>query len=355
MSDHSEATCPAWRAAFQAVLSGESLTVDASEAAMREIMTGSVPEGGIAGYLVALRLKGETPEEVVGAARAMREASTRIQPNRTPLVDTCGTGGDEAGTLNLSTAAALVAAAAGIAVAKHGNRSVSSKCGSADVLEAWGIASNLEPDAAVASINAEGFAFLFSPRFHPAMRHAMGARRALATRTIFNLLGPLTNPAGAKRQVIGVYSSRPLELVARALHQLGTDHAYVLHSHDGLDEFSLSAPTDLMEVRPQGIVPQTLTPEDLGLRRAPREAIAGQDATYNAARLGEVFAGAKGPIRDAVVANAALAFVVAGRVASPEEGAREAERVLDSGSVAQLVVRLQTRAEHPDSAKGPSA
>ncbi len=336
-----EGSAARWKSAFASVLEGRSLGADEAEAAMREIMAGRVAEGAIAGYLVALRVKGETPEEVVGSARAMREASTRIRPRRGPIVDTCGTGGDESGTLNLSTAAAILVSAAGAAVAKHGNRSVSSSCGSADVLEALGVPVDAEPDRVEASVERHGFGFLFSPRFHPAMRPAMGARRALATRTVFNLLGPLTNPAGAARQVVGVYSARVLDLAAEALRLLGTERAFVLHSDDGLDEVSLAAPTRVLEVTPAGIRAFTITAEALGLAPAPREAIRGGDAAFNAAALEAVFRGAPGAPRDAIVANAALAFVVAGLADAPEEGARAAERTIDSGEAAAQVARLR--------------
>jgi anthranilate phosphoribosyltransferase len=337
-------TADGFRESFRRVLAGEPLDAAAAEAAMTDIMAGRVPEGAIAGYVVALRIKGETPEEVVGAARAMRAASSRIRPKRTPLLDTCGTGGDESHTLNISTGAALVAAAGGAAVAKHGNRSVSSKCGSADVLEHLGVPVDAEPELVERLVENVGFGFLFSPRFHPAMRHAMGARRALATRTIFNLLGPMTNPAGAQRQVMGVYGLGVLELAAEALRLLGTEHAFVVHSADGTDEISLTAPTHVIEVTPGGTRRFTVTPEELGVSAAPREALRGQDAAHNAARLVAVLGGEKGPARDAIVANAAFAFVAAGLAGDPREGARSAENVLDRGAAAALLERLRQEA-----------
>lgn len=332
---------PGFRAAFARALAGDSLSASDAEAAMTDIMEGRVSEGAIAGYLIALRVKGESPEEVVGSARAMRRASTRIAPRRAPLVDTCGTGGDESGTLNLSTGAALVVAAGGAAVAKHGNRSVSSKCGSADVLEALAVPMDAEPAAVESHVERHGFGFLFSPRFHPAMKHAMGARRALATRTVFNLLGPMTNPAGATRQVIGVYSDRVLELAAEAMSLLGTERAFVLHSADGTDEVSLCAPTHVIEVTAAGRRRFTIEPETLGLSRAPREALRGGDAAANAAALLDVFRGKRGAARDAIVANAALAFLAANLAEDPKEGARVAERAIDSGAAVALVERLQ--------------
>jgi anthranilate phosphoribosyltransferase len=331
----------AFRDAFLRVLAGEGLSAGAAQAAMTDIMEGRVPEGAIAGYVVALRMKRETPEEVIGSARAMRAASARIRPRRTPLVDTCGTGGDESGTLNLSTGAALVVAAGGAAVAKHGNRSVSSKCGSADVLEALGVPVEAEPERVERLVNDLGFGFLFSPRFHPAMRHAMGARRALATRTVFNLLGPMTNPAGATRQVMGVYAERVLELAAEALRGLGAEHAFVLHSADGTDEFSLAAATHVIEVTPGRTKRSTITPEDIGVRAAPMSALRGGDAAHNAAALEAALRGEAGAPREAILANAAFAFVVAGLAQDPREGVERARAAIDRGDAFALVERLR--------------
>jgi anthranilate phosphoribosyltransferase len=332
---------PLLREALHRVLAGESLDAPAAEAAMGEIMSGRATEGRIAGYLVALRMKGETAEEIVGSARAMRAAATRISPRRAPLIDTCGTGGDGSGSFNISTASALVVAASGVAVAKHGNRSVSSSCGSADVLREMGLPVDAEPERVREMIEKHGFGFLMAPRFHGAIRHAMPARIALATRTVFNLLGPLANPAGATRQVVGVFSESVLELAAESLRLLGTEKAFVVHSEDGLDELSISAPTRVVEVDPGGVRRATLAPEDFGLALAPREAVAGGDARENARILGRVFAGEKGPARDVVVMNAALALVAAGAAGGPREGARRAEETLDAGRVRALVETLR--------------
>ncbi|HET9886965.1 MAG TPA: anthranilate phosphoribosyltransferase [bacterium] len=331
----------AWKAAFARVLKGEALDAADAEAAMTDIMEGRVPQAAIAGYLVALRMKGETPEEVVGSARAMRRASTRIQPKRSPLLDTCGTGGDESGTLNFSTAAAIVAAAAGAAVAKHGNRSVSSRCGSADVLQELGVAVDAEPEHVERSVERHGFGFLFSPRFHPAMRHAMGARRALATRTIFNLLGPMTNPAGAHRQVMGVYSLSVLELAAEALRLLGTERAFVLHSADGMDEVSLAAPTHVIEVTKEATRRFQIDADAIGVAAAPMEAIRGGDAPGNAETLLRVFRGEKGAVREGVVANAALALVAADLAEDFREGAEKARAAIDRGAALALLESLR--------------
>jgi anthranilate phosphoribosyltransferase len=331
----------AWKAAFARLLRREPLDAAQAESAMTDIMEGRVPEGAIAGYLVALRMKGETAEEVVGSARAMRRASTRIRPRRSPLLDTCGTGGDESGTLNFSTAAAIVAAAAGAAVAKHGNRSVSSRCGSADVLQELGVAVEAEPEHVERSVERHGFGFLFSPRFHPAMRHAMGARRALATRTIFNLLGPMTNPAGADRQVMGVYSLGVLELAAEALRLLGTAHAFVLHSADGMDEVSLGAPTHVIEVTPERTRRFEIDVRALGVAPASKDAIRGGDAPANAQSLLRVFRGEKGAAREGVIANAALAIVAADLAEDFREGAEAARAAIDRGAAIALIESLR--------------
>ena len=330
-----------WKALFARVLRGESLDAAQAESVMTEIMEGRVSEAAIAGYLVALRMKGETADEVVGSARAMRSASTRIRPRRSPLLDTCGTGGDESGTLNFSTAAAIVAAACGAAVAKHGNRSVSSRCGSADVLQELGVAVDAEPEQVERSVERHGFGFLFSPRFHPAMRHAMGARKALATRTIFNLLGPMTNPAGADRQVMGVYSLGVLELAAEALRLLGTARAFVLHSADGMDEVSLAAPTHVIEVTPERTRRFEIDVDAIGVAAASAEAIRGGDAAANAKALLRVFRGEKSAAREGVVANAALAIVAADLAEDFREGAQASRAAIDQGAALELLESLR--------------
>jgi anthranilate phosphoribosyltransferase len=339
-----EDAAPRLLEALHRALAGEDLDAGQAEAAMAEIMEGRAPEGRIAGFLVALRMKGETAEEVLGAARALRAAGTRIAPKRRPLVDTCGTGGDGAQTFNISTGAAIVAAAAGVAVAKHGNRSVSSRCGSADVLEALGVPAQQEPESVRDSVERHGFGFLFAPRFHPAVRHAMPARTALATRTLFNLLGPLANPAGAGRQVLGVFCASVLGVVAGALRGLGTERAFVVHSDDGLDEVSLSAPTRVVEVTASTVREFRVTPDDFGLPRSPREAIAGGDARRNALILERVLTGERGPQRDVVLANAAMALVAGGAAEDFASGARRAGEAVDGGAAAALLERLRGRA-----------
>jgi anthranilate phosphoribosyltransferase len=314
---------------------GTHLSRQEAEAAMEEILSGRVAEDAIVALLSALRTKGETVEELVGFARAMRRHATPIFSNASRpvelLVDTCGTGGDASGTFNISTTAAFVAAGAGARVAKHGNRSISSKCGSADVLEALGISLDVAPERVGAAINEIGIGFLFAPALHTAMRHAMPARRRLG-RTAFNLLGPLTNPAGARAQIAGVFSAEVVEKVASVLAELGVEHAFVVHGAGGLDEISLAGETKVGEVRGGTVRVYEITPEDFGLSRAPISAIFGGDAAYNAGILRAILAGEPGPRRDIVIANAAAALVAAGRASDFREGARLASESIDSSA-----------------------
>ncbi len=331
--------------ALHRVLAGHDLDEATAEAAMAEIMAGEAPDARIGGYLVALRMKGETAAEIAGSVRAMRSAATMIRIDRAPLVDTCGTGGDSSGTFNISTGAALVAAAAGVTIAKHGNRSVSSKCGSADVLAELGIPVDVESQRAKEIVERHGFVFLFAPRFHGAIRHAMGARTALATRTIFNALGPLANPAGATRQVMGVYSPALLELAAEALRLLGVERAFVVHASDGLDEITITGTTEVVEVHRGELTRSVLAPSDFGVERADANSLAGGDAVENAAILEGVFGGEKGPRRDIIVMNAGMALVAGDLAAGPREGAEMAAAAIDEGRVGALVEAL--RAETP--------
>ena len=304
-----------------------------ADAAMEEILSGRAGEESIIALLSVLREKGETVEELVGFARAMRRHATPIFPDGSRpdelLVDTCGTGGDASGTFNISTTAAFVVAGAGVRVAKHGNRSISSKCGSADVLEALGISLGLSPERAGAAVREIGIGFLFAPAMHTAMRHAMPARRILG-RTAFNLLGPLTNPAGARAQVVGVFSDNVVEKIALVLCELGVDHAFVVHGAGGLDEISLSGETKVGEVIGNSVRLYEITPEDFGLERAPLSAISGGDAADNAKILRAILCGEHGARRDIVVANAAAALVAAGRSADFLEGALLAAESIDS-------------------------
>jgi len=302
---------------------------------MEEILSGRAGEASIVALLSALRTKGETIEELVGFARAMRRHATPIfddsSRTETLLVDTCGTGGDASGTFNISTTAAFVAAGAGVRVAKHGNRSISSKCGSADVLEALGISLDVTPERVGAAINEIGIGFLFAPALHTAMRHAMSARRRLG-RTAFNLLGPLTNPAGARAQIAGVFSADVVEKVASVLAELGVERAFIVHGAGGLDEISLAGETKVGEVRGGTVRVYEITPEDFALGRAPISAISGGDAAHNAALIRAILRGEPGPRRDIVIANAAAALVAAGRAADFLEGARIAAESIDSGA-----------------------
>jgi len=322
--------------AIERAVRDEDLDRATSEAAMEEILSGQATDAQIAALLTALRIKGETLDEIVGFAAAMRRHATPIFPaGRSPketLVDTCGTGGDARGTFNVSTTAAFVVAGAGVRVAKHGNRSISSQCGSADVLEALGVNLALEPEAVGAAIEKVGIGFLFAPRLHAAMKYAMRARQDLRVRTIFNLLGPLTNPAGASAQVLGVYDASYAELMARALGELGTVRAFVVHGADGLDEISLSGETHVAELRDGVVRSYTVVPEDFGLRRAPLEAIAGGDAATNARIVRRVLKGELGPHREIVQANAAAALVAAGRASDWHEGVHLAAQSIDSGA-----------------------
>jgi len=326
---------------------GGDLSRQEAENVMEEILSGRAAEDSIVALLSALRNKGETVQELVGFARAMRRHATPIFPEgHLPeslhdelLVDTCGTGGDASGTFNISTAAAFVAAGAGVRIAKHGNRSISSKCGSADVLEALGISLEVTPDRIGAAIQEIGIGFLFAPAMHTAMRHAMPARRRLG-RTAFNLLGPLTNPAGARAQVVGVYSDKVVEKVSLALSELGAEHAFVVHGAGGLDEISLSGETAIGEIRSSTVRIYEATPEDFGLERAPLEVISGGDAVHNAGLIRAILSGEHGPRRDIVVANAAAAIVASGRSPDFLEGAMMAAQSIDSGEAARKLEAL---------------
>jgi anthranilate phosphoribosyltransferase len=324
--------------------SRDTLTHDEAAALMHAILAGDASDIELAGLLGALAGRGETAAELAGFAATMRSAATTLPltpAEQSTLVDTCGTGGDASGSFNISTAAALVAAAAGAKVAKHGNRAITSKCGSADVLDALGIPTNLSPEAAANAIRTHGFCFLLAPSHHPAMKAVMPVRRALGVRTILHVLGPLLNPAGARRQVMGVYQSRLVPLVAEAMTMLGTQHAMVVHGDGGLDEIALSGPSEVAEVR-NGVVTQYIvTPEDFGLTRAPISALAGGDALTNAAILSAIFAGEPGPHHDVVLLNAAAVLVTAGLAADIPTGFHLAAHAIDSGATARLVEQLR--------------
>ena len=314
------------------VTSGEDLDQAEAREAMLSLMRGEASDIQIAALLTALKMKGETPDELAGFAQGMREAATTIQPAVGPLVDTCGTGGDGLSTFNISTAAAFIAAGAGLYIAKHGNRGVSSPCGSADVLEALGIDIDLEAEKVRACIEEVGIGFLFAPRFHPAMRHVMPARREMGIPTAFNLLGPLTNPAGAEAQLLGVGSKEKAPLMAHALQGMGIKKAVVVHGEDGLDEFSTTSPTLVWEVSPQEVREYRLDAQDMGISRARLDQLRGGDARENARIIREeVLSGDKGPRRDIAVLNAAAALYAAGKAKDIEEGIGLAEESIDSG------------------------
>jgi len=298
---------------------------------MEYLMSGQATSAQIAALLVALRAKGETVQEVATAARVLRELSTRVEVAQEHLIDTCGTGGDASHTFNISTAAAFVAAAAGARVAKHGNRSVSSRSGSADVLEAAGVRLDLQPDQVKACIEQVGLGFLFAQRHHETLRHVLAVRKDIGIRTVFNLLGPLINPAGAPHQLLGVYSAAWVEPLAEVLNILGSQHVLVVHAEDGLDEISIGSPTRVAELKNGQIRTYTITPEQFGLSRAPLSTLVIESATESYALIRRVFQGEKGPARDIVMLNAAAALYAANVEDSLESGLEKARSVLDSG------------------------
>src|SRR5579872_6060136 len=321
----------------------QSLSREEARVVMAAVLGGKCTDTQIAALLVALHMKGETVEEIVGFAEAIRAAAAPLglSPDHTldvsgtgrdALVDTCGTGGDASGTFNISTATALVVAGAGVRVAKHGNRSVTSKCGSADVMEALGVNINLSPARVTACLEEVGIAFLYAPLMHSAMKHVQPARRELKLRTVFNLLGPLTNPANASAQVVGVYSAALVEKLAEALSMLGVHRALVVHGDDGLDEITITAPTRVAEVREGSVRSYEVTPEEFGFVRASLQAISGGDASDNAAIIHEILEGKKSPCRDVVLLNAAAALVAAARADHIQDALPLAAQSLDSGA-----------------------
>ncbi|HZP33435.1 MAG TPA: anthranilate phosphoribosyltransferase [Candidatus Acidoferrales bacterium] len=327
---------------LQKVEGGGDLSAQEAEEIMGELLEGRLEQAQIVALLTSLRSKGEAVEELVGFARAMRRRVNHggAQAQLAPLVDTCGTGGDGGSTFNVSTAAAVVVAGAGVRVAKHGNRSFSSRCGSADVLEALGVKIDIPQERALAAIEKVGIGFLFAPNMHTAMKHAAAARREAGGRTIFNLLGPLTNPAGATAQVIGVPAPALVDKLGHALAELGTEHAFVVHGVDGIDEVSLSDETEVAEVRPHSVKCYRVKPEDFGVQRARRENLAGGDAAENAVIIRGILEGEAGPRRDFVCINAAAALVAAGRAADFREGTRLAQQAIDSGSARAKLAAL---------------
>jgi len=323
------------------LLDGHDLTRDDACETMRTIMRGEATPAQIAGFLVALRAKGETADEIAGCAEAMREHVLRVNPQRSDLVDIVGTGGDGANTYNISTAAALVAAGAGAAIAKHGNRAASSASGAADVLEALGFRLELPPERIEQSIDELGFGFLFAQAHHPAMKHAAPIRRELATRTVFNVLGPLTNPAGARALMLGVYSPALTRTLAEALVQLGTERAYVVHGAAGIDELSPCGPNLVCEVESGTVREYELDPVDLGVERCDPAELRGADPASNAAALRAVLSGEdRGGHRSAVILNAAGGIAAAGHADSLREGIVRAREAIDSGAAAARLDEL---------------
>jgi len=317
--------------------SRRDLTSDEASGAMREIMEGGATHAQIAGFLIGLAMKGERPSELVGLARAMREHAVTLSRRHEGVFDTCGTGGDHAGTFNVSSVTALVVAACGVPVAKHGNRAVSSQCGSADLFDALGVHVAAPPAVVERCLERAGIAFFFAPIFHPSMRHAAQARKELGVRTAFNLLGPLTNPAGARRQLVGVPRPELTELVARALLLLGSEHAWVVHGADGLDEITTTGHTKVSECREGGVRTFYVHPSEFGLEKAEPRDLEGGHAADNAAIARRVLGGAAGPARDVVLLNAGAALFVAGRVESIPEGIAAAGAAIDGGTAGRVL------------------
>jgi anthranilate phosphoribosyltransferase len=326
--------------ALARLLDGRDLSRSEARAVMDQIMDGEATAAQIGAFLVALRIKGESPDEIAGCAEAMRSHVLAVNPQRTDLVDTAGTGGDGARTFNISTAAALVAASAGAAVAKHGNRAVSSASGSADVLEALGFRLELPAERIERSIDELGFGFLFAPSHHPAMRHASPVRRELATRTVFNVLGPLTNPAGARAQVVGVYAPELAATLAQVLLQLGAERAFVVYGADGIDELSPTGVNLVWEVAEGEARERSIDPLELGIPRCAPSDLAGDSPEANAATIRAVFSGTDGPKRHAVLLNAAAAIAAAGHAEDLREGLAMASEAIDSGAAGRRLEEL---------------
>jgi len=337
------------RAALSSVVDGGTLSTDEARLAMGSVMDGEATASQLAALLVALRMRGETIEELAGFATAMRDRVLKVDaPAGT--IDTCGTGGDGSGTFNISTAAALVVAAAGVPVAKHGNRAITSQSGSADVLEALGVRTDHDAESAGAALREHGFAFLFAPRFHPAMRHAGPTRKEIGVRTAFNLLGPLTNPAGARRQVVGVGDPPAAPKIAEVLRMLGTESSFVVHG-DGVDELPLDGSGVLYHASPEGVVRHEIDASKLGLSTAATRALSGGDPAANARLIEAVFGGESGARRDVVLLNAGAALLAAGRVEQLEGGLELAALTIDSGLVRELLSALRDEKRVADEAR----
>jgi anthranilate phosphoribosyltransferase len=334
--------------AIDKLVRGESLDDVEAAGAMEEIMDGVATPVQIGALLIALRMKGETVDEITGLARVMRAHAIPVDPGSSRVVDTCGTGGDRSGTFNISTAAAIVASAAGVPIAKHGNRAMSSRCGSADVLEALGVQINLDAEEVARCVRHVGIGFMFAPLFHPAMKHAGPVRRELGVRTVFNILGPLTNPAGARTQVLGVADPALAPRLAGALEKLGAYHALVVHGYGGLDELSITGPSVIYHVREGHTIEHiSLRPQDVGLPVGPLESIQGGTAEENAQIIRSVLAGTPGPQRDVVLLNAAAAIYAADAVPTLRDGVGVAAAAIDSGAAARTLASLVEFSQNP--------
>ncbi|MFO8011200.1 MAG: anthranilate phosphoribosyltransferase [Dehalococcoidia bacterium] len=326
--------------AITRIVEGNDLSMNETEAVMNEIMGGEATPAQIASFITALRIKGETVEEIAGCARIMQEHALHVNPQRMDVVDTCGTGGDGIGTFNISTTVAFVAAGAGLGVAKHGNRSVSSQCGSADLMEALGVKIDLAPEQVAECVDRAGIGFCFAPLFHPAMKYATPVRREIALRTVFNVLGPLANPARARRQLIGVYSADLTETIADVLHTLESERAFVVHGHGGMDELSTTGINRVSELRDGHVINYKIDPLDLGLAPAETSDLAGGDLEYNARITLDVLSGMAGPKRDIVLLNAAAVLVAGNKAADLSEGIALAAESIDTGKAQQKVEEL---------------
>lgn len=322
------------------IIQGKNLNETEMSQMITEIFSGNITDAQIGAFMAALATKGETFEELAGAARAMRRKAVRIQVSAPTVVDTCGTGGDASQTFNISTTTAFVVAGCGVTVAKHGNRSISSRCGSADLLEAMGVKIDINPEIVEEAIQEIGIGFLFAPLYHGAMRHAAKARKEVGIRSIFNMLGPLTNPAGANCQLLGVYAPELTEMFANALRLLGTKRAFVVHGHDGLDEITVCAPTRISELNDGLIRTYDITPEQFFGNQSNPEDLTGGDPEMNAEITRKIFNGEKGPKRNVVLINASAALVAAGKAKDFEEGISLAKASIDSGSAAAKLERL---------------
>lgn len=326
--------------AIKAVTEKHDLSADEMSATMRLIMTGEATPAQVGGFLIGLRMKGETIDEIAAAAGVMRELASKVEVDKNHLVDTCGTGGDASGSFNISTASAIVVAAAGGKVAKHGNRSISSKSGSADVLETAGVNLEISPEQVAQCVNEIGVGFMFAPLHHSAMKHAIGPRREMAVRTIFNILGPLTNPAGAPNQVLGVFSKDLVEPLAQVLKQLGSEHVLVVHAEDGMDEISISSPTFVAELKNNEVSTYIVKPEDFDMPRADLELIRAADSAHSLEIIKSVFNNEDGPAKNIVCLNAGAAIYAAGLTSSLIDGVDKAQQVIASGSVAEKLEQL---------------